>query len=168
MITIRIATEQDLPAILDIYNEVILNTTAVYDYLPHTLEMRKEWYAAKQKDNYPVFVAEEGSRLVGFSSFGPFRAWAAYKYTVENSIYIASSERGKGIGRLLLAPLIDAARERGLHAIVAGIDASNEASIKLHKAFGFEQVGHFKEVGYKFDKWLDLTFLELILEIIPG
>lgn len=164
MITIRIATEQDLPAILDIYNEVILNTTAVYDYLPHTLEMRKEWYAAKQKDNYPVFVAEEGSRLVGFSSFGPFRAWAAYKYTVENSIYIASSERGKGIGRLLLAPLIDAARERGLHAIVAGIDASNEASIKLHKAFGFEQVGHFKEVGYKFDKWLDLAFLELVLE----
>lgn len=164
MITIRIATEQDLPAILDIYNEVILNTTAVYDYLPHTLEMRKEWYAVKQKDNYPVFVAEEGSRLVGFSSFGPFRAWAAYKYTVENSIYIASSERGKGIGRLLLAPLIDAARERGLHAIVAGIDASNEASIKLHKAFGFEQVGHFKEVGYKFDKWLDLAFLELVLE----
>ena len=163
MITIRIATEQDLPAILDIYNEVILNTTAVYDYLPHTLEMRKEWYAAKLKDNYPVFVAEEGSRLVGFSSYGPFRAWAAYKYTVENSIYIASSERGKGIGKLLLTPLIDAAKERGLHAIVAGIDASNEASIKLHKALGFEQVGHFKEVGYKFDRWLDLAFLELIL-----
>lgn len=164
MITIRIATEQDLPAILDIYNEVILNTTAVYDYVPHTLEMRKEWYAAKQKDNYPVFVAEEGSRLVGFSSYGPFRAWAAYRYTVENSIYIASSERGKGIGKLLLIPLIDAARERGFHAIVAGIDASNEASIKLHKAFGFETVGHFKEVGFKFDKWLDLAFLELLLK----
>lgn len=164
MITVRPASASDLPAILEIYNDVIVNTTAVYDYVPHTLEMRADWYAAKQKDNYPVFVAVEGSRLVGFSSFGPFRAWAAYKHTVENSIYVSAADRGKGIGKLLLSPLIDAAKAQGLHAMVAGIDSTNEASLRLHLSFGFEEVGHFREVGYKFERWLDLVFLELILE----
>jgi L-amino acid N-acyltransferase YncA len=163
MISIRPAEEKDLPAILEIYNDVIVNTTAVYDYLPHTLEMRREWYAARQKDNYPVFVAEEGQKLLGFSSYGPFRAWAAYKHTVENAVYVSSAARGRGIGKLLMAPLIDTAKERGLHAMVAGIDSTNEASIRLHLSLGFEEVGHFREVGHKFDRWLDLVFLELIL-----
>jgi L-amino acid N-acyltransferase len=163
MIHIRPATEADLPILLEIYNDIILHTTAVYDYEPHTLDMRKAWYAAKVKDNYPVFVAESGGRLVGFSSFGPFRAWAAYQFTVENSIYVAADQRGNGIGRLLLSPLIQAARERGMHALIASVDAANEASLRLHRSFGFEEVARFREVGFKFGRWLDLVFLELLL-----
>jgi phosphinothricin acetyltransferase len=110
-----------------------------------------------------VFVAEEDDVLLGFSSIGPFRKWEAYKFSVENSVYVSNEHRGKGVGKLLLQPLIDAARSLQLHTIVAGIDATNEASIALHKKFGFEEVAHFKEVGYKFGRWLDLKFLQLIL-----
>jgi phosphinothricin acetyltransferase len=163
MIAIRSATENDLPALLDIYNHVILHTTAVYSYRPHTMEARKEWYATKLKDGYPVFVAEEDGRVVGFSSYGPFRAWPAYKYTIENSVYVAEDQRGKGIGKLLIQPLIDAARHQGYHAIIASIDASNESSLRLHRSFGFEEVAQFRQVGYKFGRWLDLKFLELLL-----
>lgn len=162
MIEIRNAKERDLSQMLEIYNDIILNTTAVYDYEPHTLEMRKQWFEIKQQGGFPVFVAEE-DKIVGFSSFGPFRAWAAYKYSVENSVYVKASERGKGIGKLLMPPLIDAAKKLNMHTIIAGIDATNEASLKLHKNFGFEEVAHFKEVGYKFGRWLDLKFLQLIV-----
>lgn len=163
-ITIRPARETDLPEILAIYNDIILHTTAVYDYHPHTQEMRRAWFEAKQKDGYPVFAAESEGRLAGFSSLGPFRAWAAYKYTVENSVYVSADQRGKGIGKLLLPPLIDAAKERDLHAIIASVDASNDASLRLHRSFGFEEVAHFRQVGYKFGRWLDLKFLELLLD----
>ncbi|HEV3251771.1 MAG TPA: GNAT family N-acetyltransferase [Puia sp.] len=163
MISIRLATEDDLPGILSIYNDIILHTTAVYDYQPHSMEMRKTWWASKVKDKYPVFVAAEAEKIVGFSSIGPFRAWAAYKYSVENSVYVATEHRGRGIGKILLPPLITAAIERNLHVIIAGIDASNEASLQLHRHFGFREVAHFREVGYKFGRWLDLKFLELIL-----
>jgi phosphinothricin acetyltransferase len=162
MITVRHATENDIHAMLDIYNEIIENTTAVFQYDLHTLEMRKEWFAQKQKENYPVFVAEENNEAIGFSTFGQFRNWQAYKYSVENSVYVKADKRGKGIGKLLLQPLIDAAKQRQLHTIIAGIVADNEASIALHKQFGFVEVAHFKEVGYKFDKWLDLKFLQLM------
>src|ERR1700754_409906 len=137
MITIRPAREADIPAISAIYNHIILNTTAVYQYEAQSLEMRKAWYDAKMKDGYPVFVAEDEGQVVGLSSYGPFRAWAAYKYTVENSVYVADGQRGKGIGGLLLRPVIDSVRSRGLHAIVAGIDATNDASVRLHESFGF-------------------------------
>lgn len=163
MITIRHATEEDLPEILAIYNDVILHTTAVYDYEPHTLEMRQQWFKTKKDQDFPVFVAIDEGRIVGLSSIGVFRAWAAYKYSVENSVYVASDCRGKGVGKLLIPPLIDAAKKLKLHTIIAGIDASNEASIRLHEHFGFEEVAHFKEVGYKFNRWLDLKFLQLIL-----
>lgn len=163
MITVRDAKEEDLPAILEIYNEVILNTTAVYDYLPHSLERRREWFEDKKAEGYPVFVAEENNVLLGFSSIGPFRKWEAYKFSVENSIYVSGEHRGKGVGKLLLQPLIDAARDLQLHTIVAGIDASNEASISLHEKFGFKEVAHFKEVGFKFERWLDLKFFQLVL-----
>ena len=160
MTTIRQATEQDLPALLAIYNDIILRTTAVYDYEPHSIDMRRAWYKAKLEAGYPVFVAVSGGRLVGFSSFGPFRAWAAYQFTVENSVYVAEDQRGKGIGRALLPPLLEAARQKGLHTMVAGIDATNEASLRLHRAAGFQEVGTFREVGFKFGRWLDLTFLQ--------
>ena len=162
-ISIRLATEDDLPGMLEIYNDIILNTTAVYEYEPHTLEMRRQWFLTKQEQRFPVFLAEEDGNLAGFSSIGPFRAWAAYKYSVENSIYVKSGLRGKGIGRLLLAPLIGAARNLKMHTIIAGIEATNEASIKLHESFGFNEVAHFNEVGWKFERWLDLKFLQLLI-----
>lgn len=163
MIQIREAIEDDLPQLLSIYNDIILNTTAVYDYEPHTLETRKQWFETKKQQGFPVFVAEEGEKIVGFSSIGPFRAWAAYKYSAENSVYVAAEARGKGVGELLIPPLIDAARKLKLHTIIAGVDATNESSIRLHKSFGFEEVAHFKEVGWKFERWLDLKFLQLIV-----
>ncbi len=163
MISIRHATENDLPEILAIYNDVILHTTAVYDYEPHTLEMRRQWFATKQEQGFPVFVATGNHRIVGLSSIGPFRAWAAYKFSVENSVYVADDCRGRGIGKLLIPPLIEAARQQGMHTVIAGIDASNEASLRLHEHFGFKEVAHFREVGYKFNRWLDLKFLQLLI-----
>jgi L-amino acid N-acyltransferase YncA len=163
VITIRNATENDIQAMLDIYNEIIANTTAVFQYEPHTFEMRSEWFAQKQKENYPVFIAEENNEVSGFSTFGQFRNWQAYKYSVENSVYVRAEQRGKGIGKLLLQPLIDVAKQMQLHTIIAGIVADNEASIALHKQFGFVEVAHFKEVGYKFGRWLDLKFLQLMI-----
>jgi L-amino acid N-acyltransferase YncA len=164
MINLRLATENDLIQILAIYNEVIVNTTAVYDYEPHTLEMRQAWFNTKKEQGFPVVVADEGGDILGFSSIGPFRNWAAYKFAVENSIYVAAPARGKGIARLLMPPIIKAAKDLGMHTIVAGIDASNAASIQLHRHFGFEEVAHFKQVGWKFDRWLDLKFLQLIID----
>jgi phosphinothricin acetyltransferase len=163
MITIRNATENDLQATLDIYNEIIANSTAIFQYEPQTIEMRKAWFAEKKEKNYPVFVAEENNVIVGFSTFGQFRNWQAYQYSVENSVYVRADFRGRGIGKLLLQPLIEVAKEMKLHTIIAGIVADNEASLVLHKQFGFVEVAHFKEVGYKFDKWLDLKFLQLIV-----
>ncbi len=161
---VREATYQDLPRLLEIYNDIIINTTAVYDYEPHTIEMRTQWFETKKSQGFPVFVAEIDGKVLGFSSMGPFRAWAAYKFSVENSIYVAAEARGKGIGKILLPPVIDASKEMGMHTILAGIDATNEASIKLHERFGFTEVALFKEVGWKFGKWLDLKFLQLILK----
>ncbi|MEP6675811.1 MAG: N-acetyltransferase family protein [Ferruginibacter sp.] len=163
MINIRRATEEDLPKILEIYNEIILNTTAVYAYQPHTLEMRKQWFDDRAKQGFPIFVADEKGIILGMSTIGPFRAFPAYLYTVENTIHVAAHARGKGVGKLLMPPLIQAAKDLKLHTIVAGIDAGNDISICLHESFGFKEVALFKEVGFKFDRWLDLKFLQLIL-----
>ena len=110
-------------------------------------------------------VAEDDAgRLVGWSALNPYHARPGFRFTTENSVYVAADQRGRGLGKLLLAPLIDAARARGLHAIIAAIDATNEASLRLHRQFGFVQVGHFKQVGYKFDRWLDLVYLERLVD----
>ena len=164
MITIRPATEADLPGLLEIYNDAVLHTTATYDYEPRTLEQRRQWFEDHRRDNYAVFVAvDETGRIVGWSALNPYHARPGYRFTTENSVYIAADRRGQGIGKQLLAPLIDAARARGLHTIIAAIDATNEASLRLHARFGFEQVGHFKQVGFKFGRWLDVIYLEKIV-----
>ena len=163
MISLRHAEEKDLPAMLEIYNEIIVNTTAVWHDVPHTLEMRQTWFAQRKEQGFPVFVAVEEEQLLGFSTIGPFRPWPGYRFTVENSVYVAADCRGKGVANVLMPPLITAAKELKLHAIVAGIEASNESSIKLHNKFGFTEVAHFKEVGFKFGRWMDLKFLELII-----
>jgi len=162
---IRNATVDDLPGILEIYNHAIINTTAVYSEQPHTLDMRLAWYNDRVNNGFPVFVAEINGAIAGFSTFGHFRAWPCYRYTVEHSVYVHIDHRGKGLAKLLMQPLIDRAREMKLHAMIAGIDAENEVSYKLHQSFGFVEVAHFKEVGFKFNRWLDLKFMELILSL---
>lgn len=164
---IRAATLDDIPGILEIYNEAVANTTATYDYDPVTLEDRIAWFEEHRRDEFPVFVAVNNTGdVLGWSSLSRYRSRPGYNLTTENSIYVAAHQRGKGIGKLLMPPLIDGARTRGIHAIVAGIDAENEVSIRLHAAFGFEKVAHFKEVGFKFGRWLDVIYLELLLDRI--
>jgi phosphinothricin acetyltransferase len=161
---VRPATAADLPGILEIYNDAVLHTTATYDYEPRTLEHRTQWFEERQRDGYPVFVAvDKDERVVGWSALNPFHARLGYRFTSENSVYVAAPWRGKGLGKLLLAPLIEAAQARGLHAIIAAIDADNQASIRLHAQFGFEKVGHFKQTGFKFGRWLDVVYMELIV-----
>ena len=163
-IIISNATERDLQPMLDVYNEAIINTMAVYQEETHTLAMRKKWFEEKQQAGLPVFVAYVNNEFAGFSTYGPFRNWPGYRYTVEHSVYVATGFRGRGIGKKLVKAVIDHARQKKMHVIIAGIDAAGEASIGLHSSLGFKEVAWFKEVGFKFGRWLDLIFLELILE----
>ena len=160
---IRPATESDVPGILEIYNDAILHTTAIYNYVPHTPEMRLAWFRERRQQGFPVLVADIAGVIAGYCSLGHFRAFAAYKYTAESSVYVHNGYRGRGIARALMQLLIEAARAMDLHTIGAGVGASNAASIRLHEQFGFVEVARFKEVGYKFDQWLDLLFLQLLL-----
>lgn len=160
---IREATEKDLPDILDIYNEAILNTTAVYDYKVHTLDERTQWFNKKKQDGYPLLVYEKNDRVAGFATFGPFRAWPAYKYAIEHSVYVSTDFRNEGIATKLIKEIINIANNREYATLVAGIDGANEISIKLHERLGFEYCGVIKKAGYKFDKWLDLAFYQLDL-----
>ncbi|HCZ1684117.1 TPA: N-acetyltransferase [Staphylococcus aureus] len=161
---IRCAKKEDLNAILAIYNDAIINTTAVYTYKPQTIDERIAWFETKQRNHEPIFVFEENRSVLGFATFGSFRPWPAYQYTIEHSIYVDASARGKGIASQLLQRLIVEAKAKGYRTLVAGIDASNEASIKLHQKFNFKHAGTLTNVGYKFDYWLDLAFYELDLK----
>jgi len=160
----RTAAQGDLPGILAIYNDAILTTTAVFSYQPHTMAMRAEWFAARQAAGHPVLVATDAGRITGFASLGPFRAWPAYKYSLENSVYVAADARGKGIGNLLLGALLIEARKLDVHTVIASVEASNEASLRLHTRHGFVEVARFREVGYKFGRWLDLIFLQVMFD----
>jgi len=162
-ITLRDATAADLPEILDIYNDVILTTTAVYSEKPHTLEMRQAWFNERKQAGFPVIVAVQENKIVGFGTYGHFRVWPCYRFTVEHSVYVHRDSRGQGISKVLLSEIIDHARKGGMHALIAGVDSENDISLKLHLQFGFERVARFKEVGFKFNRWLDLIFLELML-----
>lgn len=163
MIEVRDAGESDLAALLAIYNDAVINTTAVYDYTARSMEAERAWFTAKRDAKLPVLAAVEAEVVVGFASYGPFRPWPAYLHTIENSVYVAPERRGAGVGSALLGPLIERARSAGFHTMVAGIDASNAASLRLHAKFGFVEVAHFREVGWKFDRWLDLVFLQRML-----
>jgi L-amino acid N-acyltransferase YncA len=160
---IRDAAEADLPAILDIYNEVLLTTTSIYSEVPHTLAMREAWFRERKSAGFPVIVAEQDGMIVGFAAYGHFRVWPCYRFTAEHSVYVHRDKRGQGISKLLLAEIIGLAKSAGLHALIAGVDSENGVSLLLHRKFGFEQVARFKEVGFKFGRWLDLIFLELLL-----
>jgi L-amino acid N-acyltransferase YncA len=158
-------TEKQLPEILDIFNEAILNSTALYDYKTRTIETMHAWYADKINHNYPIIGAfDENDNLLGFSTYGMFRVRPAYKYTVEHSVYVRSDKRGSGIGKVLLREIIKKAEEQNFHVMVGVIDASNTVSMKLHENEGFILSGIMKEVGYKFGHWLDAAFYQLLLK----
>lgn len=161
---IRKATEKDLEAILEIVNYNILNTTSIYDYEPRTLAQQKTIFDDKVKANFPLIVIEVDGEVAGFGTYGTFRFKEGYKFTVEHSVYVSINHQGKGLGKLLLAELIELAKKQKLHTMIAVIDAENQNSVEFHKQFGFKTVGIIKESAYKFDKWLDTVFMQLILE----
>lgn len=157
---IRTATDADIPAVSAIYNDAVLKTTATYDYETEPLERRQAWFREHQELRLPVFVAVSAEHgVVGWSSLSPYHRRPGFRFTVENSIYIAEPHRGQGIGKQLMAPLITAGESLGLHSIIAAIDASNEASLWLHRQFRFTEVGRFPQVGFKFNRWLDVAYL---------
>lgn len=160
-IHIRRAVRSDCSGILDIYNDAVLKTTATYDYEPRPLEHRLAWFDDHQRTGHAIFVAEAADgKIVGWSALNRYHDRMGFRFTAENSVYVAEGARGQGIGARLLEPLIPAAAEIGIRAILAAIDAQNAASLRLHARFGFEQVGLFKRVGFKFDRWLDVAYLE--------
>jgi phosphinothricin acetyltransferase len=161
---LRDAEQTDLPAILDIYNEIIAHSTAIYSEQPTTLDERMEWFKARRRQGYPILVATLGQEVLAFASFGDFRAWPCYRHTVEHTVHVRADQRGRGLGRHLLEALIPRAAALGKHVLVAGIDADNIASIRLHQRMQFKQVAHFEQVGRKFNRWLDLLFMQRVLD----
>lgn len=163
-LTIRPAKLEDLDKILEIVNHSILHTTANYNYDIQTLEVQTKWFEDKKTKNMPVVVADLNGEVVGFGSYGQFREKIGYQYTVEHSVYVVDDVIGKGIGSKLLTELIRLAKEQGFHVMIGAIDGDNAGSIAFHEKFGFTAIGTIREVGYKFDHWLDLVFMQLILK----
>lgn len=163
---IRDATIDDVPGILAIYNEVMATSTAIYREEPATLEAHTDWYRQRIDAGFPVLVAQDDRGVAGFASFGPFRPWPGYRFTVEHSVHVRADCRGAGVGSALMHPLIARATALGKHVMIAGVDAENLASRRFHERLGFVPVAHFREVGFKFGRWLDLTFLQRFL--VPG
>ncbi len=161
-LTIRDATPADLEAIDDIYNHYVRTSTATYQLDPEPIESRRAWFAA-HAGRYPVLVAVESSEVVGWASLSPFHPRAAYAGTVENSVYVRHDRHRRGTGAALLAALVERARASGFHTIVALIDSEQAPSLALHTRFGFTEVGHLAEVGRKFDRWLDVVYMQLRL-----
>jgi L-amino acid N-acyltransferase len=161
---IREATDAEASGILRIYNDAVAHTTAIWNEQLSSLEQRLAWLAERRQSDYPVLVAAEGSDVLGYASFGPFRPFDGYRHTVEHSVYVDGTARGRGIGQALMDALIPRARAMDKHVMIAGIEATNEPSLRLHARLGFVQAGHLRAVGRKFDRWLDLVFLQLMLE----
>lgn len=157
---IRDARDQDLQAILAIYNDVVLTTTAIYDETISTLEQRRAWFDGRRSQGLPILVAEQGGEVVGFSSFGEWRARWGYRYTVEHSVHVRADCRSRGYGRALIEALFPRAADMKMHMMIGHIDSDAAASLRLHEKLGFERVGFFREVAHKFDRWLDLVAVQ--------
>jgi L-amino acid N-acyltransferase len=162
VVTIRPATEADLPAILAIYNDAVTKTTAIWNEAPSTLDSRRVWFAERRKGGFPVLVADADG-VSGYGTFGQFRPFEGYRHTVEHSVYVLDEAQGKGLGRMLLAALIEEARRMGKRVMIGAIDASNYASLALHETMGFEEAGRLPGVGEKFGQRLDLVLVQLTL-----
>jgi phosphinothricin acetyltransferase len=157
------ATRGQLPEILAIYNEVIRNTTAVYQDREATLEDRERWFDTKAEHGFPVLTAVDASGVLGFGTFGEFRVWPCYRHSVEHSVHVRADSRRQGVGRALVLALLERAATMQKHVMIGGIDAENVTSIALHESLGFKVVGHFHEVGFKFGRWLDLKFMQRLI-----
>ncbi|MBB4400311.1 MULTISPECIES: GNAT family N-acetyltransferase [Rhizobium/Agrobacterium group] len=162
-VQLRDATVDDLSGIMEIYNDAVLNTTAIWNDVLVDLENRKEWFAARKSRGFPVIVAILEGKVAGYASYGDWRAFDGYRHTREHSVYVHKDARGHGIGKKLMQALIDHALGNDVHVLIAAIEAENTASIRLHESLGFRVVGRFSEVGTKFGRWLDLTCMELKL-----
>lgn len=163
-IQIRPYTEDDVPAILDIINDNILHSTSLYDYEPRSLAKQSNLLKEKTAKNFPVIVAEIDGKVAGFGMYAEFRFRDAYRFTIEHSVYVSNDFKGKGVGGKLLQSLIELAKKQGLHTMIGVIDAENTESILFHEKYGFKKVGIIKESGFKFNRWLDSVFVQLILE----
>jgi len=161
--TISAAARAQLPEIRDIYNEVIRNSTAVFSDVEVTFEDREAWFDAKRTAGFPVLVAVEPAGVVGFGTFGEFRTWPGYRYSVEHSVHVRADCRGRGVGRALVQALLQEAARMQKHVMIAGIDAQNVTSIALHEKLGFETVGELREIACKFGRWLDLKFMQRLI-----
>ncbi len=162
---IRDAGTGDIDGITAIYNDAVANTTAIWNETVVDAANRAAWLADRQRQGYPVLVAvEDDGTLLGYASFGDWRAFDGYRHTVEHSVYVRDDRRRGGVGRALMVALIARARALGKHVMVGGIEAGNAPSIRLHETLGFERVGLLPQVGAKFGRWLDLAFLQLILD----
>jgi L-amino acid N-acyltransferase len=159
---IRLASVDDLARINDIYNHFVQTSTCTYQEQPESIESRREWFEG-HGPFHPVTVAEVGGQVVGWGSLSAYRARSAYRFTVENSVYVDQAHHQRGIGSTILRDLIGRARQIGHHTIIAGIDAHQTASVALHRRHGFEKVGQLKTVGYKFDHWLDVILMQLLV-----
>jgi len=156
---IRDATKSDVPAILGIYNDVVTNTTAIYDERPSTLDERQAWFEARSK-NFPVLVGELNGEVVGFSTFGEWRSRWGYRFTVEHSVHVRADCRGKGFGRQLIEVLFPRAAAMNVHMMIAHIDSAAAASLRLHEKLGFKNVGTFREVGKMRGGWLSVVAMQ--------
>jgi L-amino acid N-acyltransferase YncA len=163
-IRIRPYQTSDAEIIVGILNHYIANSTALYDYELRTIEQQQAIFDEKLQKGFPVIVATIDDLIVGFGYYSEFRFREAYKFTVEHSVYVAHSEHGKGIGKVVLQSLIDLAKNQKLHTMVAVIDSENQGSIAFHEQFGFETVGNIKESGFKFERWLHSIIMQLMLE----
>lgn len=161
---IRNAMMGDLPSILKIVNYEIEHTTSIYDYEKRSLRDQTDWFKNKISEKMPVILAEENGIVLGFGTFGIFRPWDGYQFSIEHSICLDKNSRGKGTGKIIMRELIDLAKKKGFHTMLAGVDANNTKSIQFHSNFGFKEVGRFNQIGYKFGKWLDLIFMQLFLQ----
>ncbi|MGE6792558.1 N-acetyltransferase family protein [Pseudomonas guineae] len=159
------ATQADLPAILAIYNDAVEHTTAIWNETQVDLANRQTWLAERTAAGFPVLVAhDDAGSVVGYASYGTWRAIEGFRHTVEHSVYVRSDQRGQGLGPLLMQALIERAQQARLHVMVAAIESGNSASIRLHERLGFVTSGQMPQVGRKFDRWLDLIFMQLMLE----
>ncbi len=163
-ISIRPYRNQDVQPIVDIINYNILNSTALYDYHPRTLEQQETIFEDKLKKGFPVIVAVIDEKVVGFGYYSEFRFREAYRFTVEHSVYVANDFHGKGIGKVIMENLIDLAKKQNLHTMIAVIDSENQSSVTFHEQFGFKTVAVLKETGFKFDRWLHSQIMQLMLE----
>lgn len=162
---IRPAIAADASTITAIYNDLVDNSTAVWKTKHFTMQDRLAWIKERNDGGFPVLVAElPDGQIAGFASYGPWRAGEGYCHTVEHSVHVAAGNRGQGIGKRLLQALIDYAKGTDLHVLIAGIEAENQASIKLHAKLGFIECGTMHQVGTKFGRWLDLTIMQLTLD----